>query len=74
MTMRISHLKGDFESYKVMCDDKLTCYEPEAKGHLLPLGGRNPTVGLEGLNSANETVGSRGETFGIKEMVRNVEK
>mmetsp|Transcript_39441 Transcript_39441/g.85078 ORF Transcript_39441/g.85078 Transcript_39441/m.85078 type:complete len:146 (+) Transcript_39441:64-501(+) len=28
-------MDGDFESYKVMCDEQLTCYEPEAKGHLL---------------------------------------
>ena len=31
-------MAGDFVTYKSLCDEKLTCFEPEAKGHLLPLG------------------------------------
>ncbi|CAK9081059.1 Calcium/calmodulin-dependent protein kinase type II (CaM kinase II) (Uncoordinated protein 43), partial [Durusdinium trenchii] len=28
-------MTGDFDTYKLLCDENLTCFEPEAKGHLV---------------------------------------
>ena len=42
-----------------MCDDKLTCYEPEAKGHLLPLGSISFTTNLTGVKLDSPNYESR---------------
>eukprot|EP00437_Effrenium_voratum_P054977 CAMPEP_0181522814 /NCGR_PEP_ID=MMETSP1110-20121109/67574_1 /TAXON_ID=174948 /ORGANISM="Symbiodinium sp., Strain CCMP421" /LENGTH=126 /DNA_ID=CAMNT_0023653455 /DNA_START=1 /DNA_END=378 /DNA_ORIENTATION=- len=28
-------MAGDFDTYKFICDDKMSCFEPEAKGHMV---------------------------------------
>ena len=44
----------DLKTYKVLCDVSLTCFEPEARGHLVEgLAFHEYYFGLESLKSSN---------------------